>query len=459
MAGFGDFLGRAGAAGEQLFVWQVLGQLVSILTLPFQQALTQAMLELDPNTPLSPQEAAALVARGLMDESAGREWAKKSGIDSGPFASLVKAARSGPDVGALVEAYQRGFIGRGSDDGEQLSLFGGFTETGIRPEWHPILEKLTVQIPTVAEVMNAWLEGQITEAEAHKRYLEAGGDPTWFQTSYNAQGEAPTPTQGLELVNRGIIGWDGQGPGSTSFHQLFLEGPWRNKWEKAFRALAEHVTLPRSVTAMFHAGQLTHDEAAAELKKSGLSPTMIAAYLAPAKHATVTEERHLAKGDILSLYGDKLMSRAAALKGLEALKYPKADAEHLLDLTDFKTAAATVRASMTRVRTLYQGGKIDKAGALAALDELKVPHAEARQLVDLWDITRQHNPKELTAAQVASAVYLDLISQTEGMARLVAMGYDQADAWLVLADRLKGPPKDIPRPAELGPAPVVTGGA
>ena len=44
MAGFGDFVGKAGSSAEQLFIWQVLGQIIGALGLPYFQALTQAAL-------------------------------------------------------------------------------------------------------------------------------------------------------------------------------------------------------------------------------------------------------------------------------------------------------------------------------------------------------------------------------------------------------------------------------
>lgn len=453
MSALGDVF-KSGGQAEQLLLWGVLQQLLQPLLAPLTTELSKLMYSATPDVPLSPADAAGLVARGLIDDGTGQDIANDNGIGQTDFHKLVDAARSAPDLGTLVAAFQRQLIHQGADDPRQLSLFGGLTDSGLRPEWFPIIEKLAVQIPSTAEVMNAWLEGQIERPEALRRYLEAGGDPTWFQTSYNANGEAPTPIQLLELVNRGIIPWNGTGPGVVSYAQGFLEGPWRNKWEPSFRALAEHVTPPRSVTAMYHAHQLTRDEAAAELKKSGLSPAMITAYLAPAIHDATTSEKHLAKGDVLSLYTDKLLTHTQAHAALVALKYSATDADHLLDLTDLKDVTAQLRAGVTRVRSLYQGGKLTASEAADALHALGVAAPQAHDLIDTWNVTQAHRVHELSAAQIESAMHYDLITEAEAMARLIALGFDQADAWLALSVRNHAPLKTIPRPADLGPAPV-----
>lgn len=454
MPGFGDFLGRAGSAGEQLFIWGVLSTVVSAAMTPYVNALQQAQLERDPNTPLSPEAAADLVARHLIDQAAGADQAVKAGIDSGAFARMVKAASRGPDLGTLVTAYQRGLIARGGPDGEQLSLFGGLADTGLREDWLPVIEKLTTDVPTSQEVINAWLQGQLGEGEARRWLAKTGIDPDWIQTAYDATGEAPTPVQALTLANRGIIPWEGEGPAATSYRQAFLEGPWRNKWEKAFRALAEYLPPPRTVTAMYHAGQVDQATAADALKAYGLSDTWAQAYLKPGHTATSTAtEKHLAKTDILEAFRDKIMTRPAAVRALEALHYSASDANLLLDLSDLRETTAQLRAGVSRVRALFQGGKITAGQARDDLAQLGIGHAEAADLIDTWGITQATKVRDNTPAQVEAAMYYDIITEAEAMSRLIAMGYDEAEAWLALAVRIHGPLKTIPRPAGLGPVP------
>lgn len=446
MVGIGELFGE-GSIGQQMLVWQVLAQVIGAAISPGTTEISKLVNSAVPTTPLSPQTAAGLVARGLIDHGTGKDIANDSGVGGQDFDKLVHAASSAPDIAAVIDAYRRGLIGAGGDNGQQASLAGALTDAGIRPEWIPVLEKLAVQIPSVAEVMNAWLEGQIDEGEAHRRYLAAGGDPTWFQTSYNALGQAPTPSEALDLLNRGIIPESGTGPASVSYEQAFLEGPWRNKWLGPFKALRRYFPPPRTVTAMFHQNQLSHDQAARYLAAQGLDPELVAAYLSHGKAAHVAADKVLAKSEILSLYTDKLISKTKAITSLEALKYTAADAALLVQLEDLRLSRSQLSQGITHVRTLFEAGKITGTVAERSLQSLEVPPESARDIVHTWEIGRTQHVRTLTSAQVESAWFYDLMPTDEALNRLVMMGYDELDAWMLLSIRGKAPLKGVPRPS------------
>lgn len=447
MAGLGDLFGK-GSTAEQFLIWGVLQQLLMPLLNPVSVELATLVNTAAPMVQLSPADAANLVARKLATEETGRLIAQANGIDAGEFDRLVTEAQHAPDLGAVITAFQRKLIGTGVYDGIDTSLLGALADSGIRENWLPIMEQLTTEIPTVAEVMNAWLEGQITEDEAHTRYLAAGGDPTWFQTSYNANGQAPTPSQALELLNRGIIPESGTGPESTSYEQAFLEGPWRNKWLKPFEALRYYLPPPRTVTAMYHGGQLTHDTAASLLIKQGLTAELAAAYLSPSHSSAAAADKHLAKGDLLALYADGLMSRVDAISGLEALKYSAHDAALIVELQDVRTSAAQVTAGVTRTRTLYNAGKLTDQAAEHSLALLGIAAAQAKDMVDTWAVTDVAPVRVLSASQIDQAWGYGLMTTPAALAQLEALGYDPHDAWLLLAIKNKGPIKGTPEPKE-----------
>jgi hypothetical protein len=290
------------------------------------------------------------------------------------------------------------------------------------------------------------LEGQITEDEARERYLKAGGDPTWFKTSYNANGQAPTPNEALELLNRGIIAEHGTGPESTSYEQAFLEGPWRNKWLKPFLALREYLPPPRTVTAMFHAGQLDHDRAAELLTKQGLAPDLIQAYLSPGHTSATTADRALTKSDILDAYADGLMTKDQTIKALENIRFSAHDAELIVQLQDARTVARQVNAGVTRTRTLFLAGKISRDDARRALIALGISDQQAVSMLATWSISTSVPVRTLTESQITAAHHYSLMTTTDALAALVALGYDDLDAWLLLSIRNHGPLADAPRP-------------
>lgn len=437
MAGIGDIFG-SGSIGEQFLLWNVGSQIGNAAMGPFLSALSAAIYRADPNVPMSPAEAADMVSREIITLPEGQHEAAGTGISNGKFLHMVRAAGHGPTVPMLLEMLRRGLISDTDHVNDRPSFLEALADTGMRLEWADPIAALGVQIPSVAEVMDAWLEGQIEEDEAHRRYIEAGGDPTWFQTSYDANGTAPTPDMLGTMANRGIIPWNGHGPGVVSFEQGFLEGPWRNKWREAMRKLQEYLPPPRTVTALEREGSITADQALKLYEQTGLSPELAKAYLVSAQHVKSTTEKTLAKDDILQLYRDKIIDEAKAVKLLEALKYTAETAALILRVSDTRRAVTAVNAAVTRIRTLFVSHKITKVAAKNALNALGIPAGQEEDLLALWDVESAANIRQLTEGQITAAWSYDILSQTEAVQELQLIGYTAHDAWTLLSIKNKG---------------------
>lgn len=450
MAGIGDFF-KAGSIGEQLLVWGVLNQVFSAAVQPELVDIQSTVNSAGPVVPLSASDLAAAVARSILPAGDGAGEATKTGIDGTRFAQLVRLAQSPPALGMLLAAYQRSTLG-----GSDLGLAGvdfdtALLDLGINPAYNQIIKNLAVEVPTAQEVMNAWLEGQIEEPEALKRYLTAGGDPSWFQTSYNAQGQAPTPVQALDMLNRGIITEGGTGPASTSYEQAFLEGPWRNKWLPAFRALGIYLPPPRTITALLKEGAISQAEALTLLQDHGLPAALAAAYVKGGSSTAVAAAKALSEAQIVELYSDKLVTMTEAEASLVALKYSPADAKFLLEIADLKSAAAATKSAVTSIEAQYKAGKLTVTQAESALQTLGISAAQAPELVAVWALAARSSVRLLTASQYAEAFKYLIIDQSTAQAGLVALGYDAFDAWVILSNEAHGPLPDQPPGPGLAP--------
>lgn len=433
-----------GSVAQQFLIWGVLQQIAGAVLAPVVAEIQQSVFAEVPDLVNTPGQLADMVARGLLSEGSGKNNAAKGGVGGESFDELVTAASHPPGLAELVALLQRGLIETGGAEGTQTSFDGGLIDAGYRQQWIPLLEQLAVQIPSVAEVMNAWLEGQIAEDEARTRYLAAGGDPTWFQTSYNANGQAPTPVQALELLNRGIIGQDGTGPESTDWMQAFLEGPWRNKWAPAFLALRWYLPPPRTVTAMVREGSMPNADGLDYLKKQGITDVLAAQYLTGASHAKTVTEKDLSKTDTLALYANQLIDTAQAVTLLEAVGYSATEAGYLLKLQDIKRTTQNLNNAVSRVRSQYLAGKLSASQAQASLTALGVPGDQASPLLASWSILHQANAPQISASEIASAVFYSIIPPDEGQQRLEAMGYTPRDAWIILSTRAHASVGDEP---------------
>lgn len=443
MATFGETFGPNSTAGSFL-IWNLLSQLTGAALAPALLDISTAANTLDPVAPLTPEQLATAVARTILDADAAADEAGKSGIGPGRFAQLIKLAQQPPALGLIIAGYQRGIIGDGDRASGGLTLQAALADMGINPQWENVIRDLTVNIPTAEAVLNAWLEGQITEGDARPRLLAAGMDPTWIQTAYDSEGQAPTPVQALELWNRGIIPESGTGPESVSYEQAFLEGPWRNKWLDPFKALRFYLPPPRTVTALIREGSITPAQGAQYLAAQGLDPTLQAIYLSAASHTTTAAQRELTQAQIIDLYESELVTHDQAVADLVAARFSTPDANLLLALADRKKAAAATKTAVARLRSLFLAGSQDANASLAGLRALGLTDAQSSNLLATWQLEQGHATRTLTESQIVAAWFYQLFSddaatnQQAALAKLVGIGYTADDARILLEVRNKG---------------------
>lgn len=241
------------------------------------------------------------------------------------------------------------------------------------------------------------------------------------------------------MANRGIIPWGGSGPSATSFEQAFLEGPWRNKWEPAWRRLAEYLPPPRTVTALQREGVITKAQALELYQKTGLSLELATAYVASASITKTQAAHDLTRSDVVTLYKDRLIAPAEAKSMLEALRYDAVDAEYLLAMADFQRDAKLLTANVSKLHTQYVGRKITKTAAQKVLTDLAVPADQIADIFKHWDIDKSINVKQLTESQIVMAWYRNIIDFDEASAELQSIGYSAYDAWVLISEKNDGP--------------------
>lgn len=436
----GGLLGE-GSIARQFLVWNVLGSVATGVLSPFLQALQNKVNADNPETPIAPGDLAAMVLRELVETDWAAGEAAKSGVSADDFALLVQNAGVGPSVTDLLSLFRLGKI-------DTAQLDQGMARAGISPQWFEVMKLLSVHPPSGAEALNALLQGQISSDEAQKRWIEAGNDPTWFQDAFNSNGSAPTPDELSVMANRGAIPWDGAGPAVVSFHQGFLEGPWRDKWEDPYRKLAVYIPPPVTVTTLVSAGVLSDADALSAFQATGMTAAMAAAYLAHAHGEKVTDTKDLAKSEITTLYSDQAIDVTQATAMLGVLGYDPADSAFILTIQDLQRERKFLEAAITKIESLYVGYKIERNDVLQALSSLDVPNAQITGLLQIWDLERDASAKDLTAAQIDDAVFYQIMDVPTGLRKLQQIGYTPYDSYVMLSNRIHGPLPGVTPPPD-----------
>jgi hypothetical protein len=389
---------------------------------------------------LSPADAALAVVRNIMPLADGLAVAAANGLSAADFNILVMNQGEPLALEEMLLLYRWGKM-------DKATLEQGIRESDVRDAWIPYAEMLGIVPPSGAEVVNAVIRGQISDAEGQERWHIAGGDPTWYETAVTSSANPPSPTELAQMVHRGLIPWEGVGPDVTSFQQGIYEGDTKDKWEPLLRANAVYYPPPREIATLVKEGGMTQDQAMKLWQEAGLTADLAHQYWLAAHYNKTSTVHQLAQGEIVALYTDKAIDHADALKMLESVNWTPGDAEWLLDIADLKTARAALESAISKIRGLYIAWKISATTAKAALAALDVPATQAGQLTDTWNLERGANIKVLTAAEITDAWYYQLIAPADAQQLLEQIGYTPYDAWLLLNIKNKGPIADYPQPA------------
>lgn len=439
---------------NQIFIYQLVGQVVAGLTSPLLIDLQQAIAYHFPNSALSPADAATAVVRGYMSAADGEHESQLSGIDAQRFDLLTKIAGAPPAPGALAEALRRTIIPLGTKTDTTPSYMSGIAEGDTADKWADMYISLSTALPGPSLAVDAAVRGQLSQADGEAHYKIFGGDPTYYQLYYDTTGNPPSPLEAAQMARRGIIAQNGLGPGETTFQQAVAESGYKNKWEPIYWALSEYHPPPRTVTAMYNEGQLNHDDALKELIGSGLSPTLAAAYLQPKSTNTASKPHQLAVSTIEKLYTDQVIDGSAATQMLEAIGYSQADAQFYLEIMDLAITESQVSTVISRVRTLYIGHKINEQTALNTLSQLQIPGKQLNGILTEWRLARDANYVNLTAATIAGGMKYGIITPSEAQTSLEQIGYTPYDAWLFLSEHMHGAIGPAPAPTTINPGSV-----
>jgi hypothetical protein len=407
---------------------------------------------------LSPADTASAVVRNFLDRGTARRIAAEQGVDAATLDTLIHLSGDAPAPGQLAEALRRGAIGESGTGPDSTSFQQGIAEGRLADKWAPVIKDLARLWPTPVDALDAQVKGQLTAEQAHQLYAKLGGDPQFEDWLYNSIGEGPTPLEAALLAARDIIPWTGTGPQVTSYEQAVHESHYRNKWADAYRALSEHIPPPSTIAVMLAHQVIDEQRAHTLLLRNNMSETEAAAYIAEAQYEAISDYRGLTQSAVVDMYYAHLLDREQATIVLNALHVTGRAAGLLLDYADLRAVVDSVNRSVQRIATLFTSRKISTATTRDALAKLKIPPGTVDQIIQDWEIQAAANVKTLTAAEIVSAFYYGVLTPTEAIELLGAIGYTQFDAWVLLSNKAKGPLPGKPPNTAAAPAGAVIPG-
>lgn len=369
-------------------------------------------------SPISVADAALAVLRGNIPQDVAYAIARENGVEPGDFDTLVNNTGEPLGLMQLLEAYRRGFI-------DEATVKKGILDSRIRNEWIDTAVQLRYSPMTTSDAVNAVVQDQLPQADAESIADQNGLQPGAFQTLLNTAGEPLSRTEMEDLYNRGLVT-------QSQVEQALRESRLKNKYNTyAFDLHTRLLDTGQIADAVLY-GTMTHQEAIDKAMLHGYSAADAATIAQSAVNRKLELERRQVMTAIVALYENNGISIDDAKAAASGLGFESSEMEFILQAAEFRRNEKLIAAALSAVRSKYIGHHITEPEAQAYIDALNLPSTQRDQVIQLWTIEREANVRMLTEAQIVKAVGNQLITQEEGLARLVNAGFSQADAALLL---------------------------
>lgn len=446
------------------FVYGVMFSLASTLLQPFLQATTNDVWSANPDRPLSPADLANMVVQGYLDAGSASTIAAQSGLATDYFNLMVSVTGMPPSPQDLFEMFRRGIIPMGESASDFPSVYAGLAQGHTKDEWISYFQNLAHVRPSVADFVNAAIREQIPypvaaawaqsvgldfdaallsppPVDAVSGELGPGQTSTFFDMLVDIGGRPPSPGEAARMAYRGIIPWTGEGAAATTFQQAIAESDLKTKWTDQLQALSVYLPPPGEVSTLYRHGFI--DTATAEdlWGKNGVPAEYFPWLESLAIIEQTAQERILAKGEVLALYIDGVLTEDEALQELTPLGYTGQVAAWLIQYATFQRIQRQLDRTLETISRQYIAGTVSLDDAQTALANFGLPDAQVTALLADWQIAKQLQVPVITAAQIASAVYYEVETIDDGMQDLLALGYSEYNAWRIISLRLHGPQK------------------
>lgn len=439
----------------------------------------------------------ASVLRGSMSPDQAEVLLKRQGYVDGSLTIFLDAARAILSPGEVLEALNRGLI---SEEAAREELRArGFRDAQINT-----LLAMRFAIPGISDLIRMMVRDAFNE-EVVKRYgydedfpeailewTRKQGLPDMFTRAYwRAHWELPSPTQGFEMLHRGVIDvedlrtllkiadyppfWRDKliqisyNPitrvdirrmyrlGLLDFQDLVERYKHLGYTEEDARALAEFTAkyeqtdvenlLDRLTTRTQNAierayarGKIDRQKARELLVKTGMAEDLVEHVLAivdfERELAIAGEDepefRTLARQTIMEAYADRMITRDEAKARLMMIAYSEPDAEFLLAVEDWRYAKRIRDEKVENLTLKYVEGLVDETEFVAGLTQMQLRPEEIDVIFERAQLAKERKTKRLSEATLARLLRMGIISDEEYAEELRAAGYTEKHiAWLL----------------------------
>jgi hypothetical protein len=377
------------------------------------------------NTLLSPADLAMMRQQGFIDVARQHRESELQGVTNERADLLFEISGLPPGVETAMEMWRRDIIDRGT--------FGQIVREGhTKTKYTAALEALKRALLNPATVVNLFLRGWIERGDYHDRMALHGYDAGEADDWYDASGRPATALQMVKGFRRG-----GRIPGVNNTEEAHVRKAvvQSDIRPEDFDVIwSGRETFPSAfvMRRLVSDGAVTEGEAADILYKNAWPRDLADKAAHSWAVGTGTTSKGLTATDLANEYEARWLTRAQYIAALRELGYSADNAAAKADAEDARRARAARNRRVELIGQRYVKHALSRDQAVAELTASEVPARVRDSLMPEWDAMRSITPDALTSAQIKKAFAKAQITRAEAVARLLAKGYEEADANIYL---------------------------
>lgn len=369
-------------------------------------------------TPTSMQDAALAYLRGGIDREYLNKIGNENGYDPDAIDVYLDTIGEPPGTMELLEAYRRGFIDQGR-------LERGILQSRTRNEWISVIEQLRYSPMSIADAVNASVQGHMSKDDAARVADQNGLEPGAYEILYETAGSPLSRTELNDLYNRGVIG-------SDVVLQGLRESRMKDKYIGDAFALRRRLLEPSQIgEAVFH-NLISHQQGVELALEHGFTADDATVLIGAASGRKLQSFKDRVISAAETMFVDNVISAENLKRTVLDMGYEETEAELVIQAATLHRETKIYNTAVNAIRSKFIAHHVTEDRARSLLNSAGVQPDQREHLLKLWDVEAAANARVLTAPQVLKALAYQLISEQDALVRLQQMGYSAEDAGLLM---------------------------
>lgn len=393
-------------------------------------------------TLLAPNDIRSLLYHSQITPAEATKNLKALGYADTDVPHILSTFATAPDYTMVREASLRGFI----DDTEVDSIL---KRNGFNGRDSAFIKKMFWIIPSAGDMIRFAVREVFTPETAEEyglfedipsEYVEqaklTGLDEGWARAYWGAHWELPSPLQGFEMLHRGVITSEDM---ETLLKSLDVMPFWREK----LMAISYNVFTRVDVRRMFQTGVLDREKVKKAYLDMGYDEERAELLTEFTVMGASETELDLSKADVISGYGDGLVTLVDATEMLVKLGYDEEEAKYYLAREDYLTEKARRTAITKIIKELYITRRIEKNDVVTRLTGIGLPTLQVDKLLEMWEMEYQAQLTIPSMAELRRYLKRGIITPEDFKTEVAIHGYGGKYAEWVLADATYTAPEKV----------------